>query len=147
MNGDATKDSFNDELMQPNHIMELKPPKVDQFNAFDNQVKSPINGLGTNTSSTKFKSPPDTETDFKAKKKALYVKLIKKVNPEIKDINELWRQIAINDLISEQKLLKAGVDEILYSGDLFKCIHKAIIRDSAYSPIFVILTKAELTYI
>jgi hypothetical protein len=145
MNGEMTKDSFNDEVMQPNHIMELQTPKADKFNAFEAQLKSSAGGFAT--CSTKFKSPAETaENDFKAKKKALYVKLIKKVNPEIKDINEIWRDVQIYDLISEQKLLKTGVDEILYSGDLFKCIHNAIIRDSAYSPIFVILTKVELRY-
>jgi hypothetical protein len=148
MGAEMTKDSFND-FEEARELNVLKAPKVDKYaHLIENQLKSSSDGqYNSNTTSSKFKSPEETHLDSKKeRRKAYYVKLIKRVNPEIKDIHELWREIPITNLISEQKLLKAGADEILYSGELFKCVHNSIIRDSAYSPIFVILTKTELRY-
>ena len=79
-----------------------------------------------------------------SKRRANYVKLIKKINPFIKDTLELWREIKIGDIISESKLNKMGENDIIYSGELYKYIQDENNMSGAYTPAFAIFNKCEL---
>jgi hypothetical protein len=92
------------------------------------------------------KSSRDLTTGRLSKRRSHYVKLLKKINPFIKDTLEIWRELKIGDIISESKLNRMGENDIVYCGDLYKYIQDESNMNRAYSPTFAIFTKCELRY-
>ena len=61
------------------------------------------------------------------KRRNFNVKLIKKINPNIKDTSEIWRELNIIDIVPDYKLLKVDEEEIIYHGELYKFIQDKMI--------------------
>jgi hypothetical protein len=102
-------------------------------------TNSEYNRMGTNM----LRSSREMTTGRLSKRRSNYVKLIKNMNPFIKDTLELWREIKIGDIISEDKLRKMGQNDIIYCGELFKYIQDENNMNGAYTPAFAIFTKCE----
>ncbi len=102
--------------------------------------KTDYNAIGTNF----MRSSREMTTGRLTKRRTNYVKLIKKINPFIKDTLELWRELKIGDIIPESKLNKMGENDIVYCGELYKYIQDENNMNRAYSPTFAIFSKCEL---
>ncbi len=83
-------------------------------------------------------------TTRQSRHRSNYVKLIKNLNPFIKDTLELWRDIKITSVIPLSKLRNLGENDIAFFGDLYKYIQDENNMNGAYTPIYAIFTKSEL---
>jgi hypothetical protein len=81
------------------------------------------------------------------KRKSNYVKLVKKINPDITDTLEVWRDQNITDIIPKSKLNAKNENDIVHFGELNKYIQDENNMNGAYTPTFAIVTKCDLTYI